>query len=86
LPQFFERQAEQAAEDLQGPPELFNFRPLSVPSPTPSRRLSREELRQLIRVLEGEIGRVGLDTEPGRRHQQLKEKLLSIHSHGFEPL
>lgn len=80
LPQFLERQAELAAEDSQGPPELFENRPQTVPS----RRLTRQELRLLISVIDGEIGRVGLDQELGRRQQALKAKLLLIHQHGFE--
>ena len=84
LPQFFERKAEQAAEDWQGPPELFNFRPLSVPSPIPSRRLSRGDLRHLVGVLDLEIGRMGTDQESGRRLVELRDKLMAIHRIGFE--
>lgn len=52
--------------------------------PATARRLSREELRHLITVLNGEIGRTGLDQEHGRRSAALKGKLLAIHAHGFE--
>jgi len=40
-------------------------------------RLSRRDLRDLLALLAQEIGRAGLDTEPGRRAFELHTKLQS---------
>jgi len=55
------------------------FRPLSSPTP---RRLSRLDLRYLMSVLNREIRYCGLDTSPGRRALELRDKLVAIHAEG----
>lgn len=54
------------------------------PSPSAARRISREELRFLISVLDREIGYSGLSEEAGRRSRDLRDKLRAIHREGWQ--
>lgn len=57
------------------------FSPQSSPI-TP--RLTKRDLRDLMRLCDVEIGHCGLDQESGRRAAELKEKLVAIHAHGWQ--
>lgn len=52
------------------------FRPQSSPTTV---RLTKRDLRDLMRLCDVEIGHCGLDQEAGRRAAELKEKLAVIH-------
>jgi len=56
------------------------FPDIACPAPA---RLTRHNLRDLIRLCEIEVGRCGLDQEAGRRAQELRAKLLDLHRLGI---
>lgn len=52
-------------------------------SPIP-RRLSRQDIRDLLAILHREIGYTGISSDPGKRALVLIEKLKAIHAHGWQ--
>lgn len=56
-----------------------DFRPQSSPAHA---RLTKRDLRDLIRLCDVEIGHCGLDQESGQRAAELREKLVALHAHG----
>lgn len=46
-------------------------------------RLSRQDLRDLVRLCDCEVQHTGISQDAGKRALALKEKLLAIHKHGW---
>lgn len=59
----------------------FGNRPQSSPIP---RRLSRQDIRDLLGILHREIGYTGISSDPGKRALVIIEKLKAIHAHGWQ--